>query len=134
MNARLAVALACATAITLATTTPARSAPSHRGELQQLRKSRDLWKARALAYRRQRDQARRAITAGLPDQMRVLASQASIMRVNDAVFDPLRLAWPCGASIFQGQYTWSLTLDLTYSYFDGERAVERRCDERQPPR
>ncbi len=76
--------------------------------------------------RRERNDAQAAITQGLAPQVGIVAAAGSISQLWHLIFEPIRVAWPCGATLFQGQTFWSLDVEL--SDYDAETDATRRCE------
>ena len=73
--------------------------------------------------KQERNVAWDSIALGLPAQVAVVASTGSIGQLAQAILEPIRINWPCGASVYQGQTFWSLDVDLR----DLEPENERTC-------
>ncbi len=80
--------------------------------MKRLKKKLKRQRAKAEGFKAERDAARLELAAALPEQVKQVALAGSIDQLTSAVLQPVRLNWPCGASIYQGQTFWDLSVDL----------------------
>jgi hypothetical protein len=81
------------------------------------------WMAQA---RRERNGVEAATAQGLAPLVGMVAAAGSISQLWCLVFEPIRVASPCGATIIQGQTFRSLGVEL--SDYDAETDATRRCE------
>jgi outer membrane murein-binding lipoprotein Lpp len=89
-------------------------------DVRALRRSREYWRDRAWA-------AEDSVIDGLAAQITVLAQRGRVSELHPMVFEPVRVNWPCGATVFQGNAIWDLTVNLSDTRFEGDDVIEVDC-------
>lgn len=128
-------------ALVLATVLLIAAAPAHgatekqlRAQVKALKKSRDTWKQRARDRQDVIDQlddqlrdTYNAVSGDLADRVRVIAQAGRVTDLHRYIFEPIRSTWPCGSTLYQGQYAWSVDVTLEDSDFVDGEIVTKSC-------
>ncbi len=120
---KVPIAVLVALAVLIATAAPATAAPDPQvkrlqGQVKRLKTQLRQARASRDQFERQRNEAWDSVALGLPAQVASVASSGSISLLAAAIFEPVRVNWPCGATVFQGNTFWSLDVDLEDIRFD----------------
>lgn len=127
MRARATLVAVLALAVAQPTIQPATAAPNRAKQVKKLKKQvRDLKRSRA-QWRERAHNAEDALLAPIFDQVTAIAKAGRISQLAPNVFDPIRVNWPCGSSLFQGESIWSIDVNLSDLEFVGDELVEKDC-------
>jgi hypothetical protein len=128
------LALLAAGALAAPPAAGAQSANQLRAQVTALKQSRDTWKRRALeradeikALNIEVTDAYEAIERDLAAQVRVIAARGRVTEIHRFVFEPIRTAWPCGATLYQGTSLWSLDVSLSDTDYSGDEVARKDC-------
>lgn len=111
--ATLAVATpAVQPAVATATPKQAKQIKRLKKQVRALKRSRNDWRQRARDAERDAAFAEDALMGPLADQVTAIARSGQISKLAPSVLEPIRVNWPCGSSLFQGETFWSVDVNL----------------------
>lgn len=119
--------LALLTFLTAAPPAHARSERALKAQIKTLKASRDMWKERAQDRQDELDDTYLGLSGDIAAGVRVIAARGHVTEIHRLVFEPIRVAWPCGSTLYQGTSLWSLDVSLSDSDFVNGEVVEKDC-------
>lgn len=123
---RILVPLVVIVALAFGVAQPASAAPTKhqvqalKAQVKTLKRERNEWRSKA------RD-AQAAITSGLPAQIAELAKGGQITALHNLIIEPIRVNWPCGSTLYQGEWFYSVDVNLEKTEYNGDEFVKTSC-------